>query len=334
MLLNLFLSLLRGSFHMKRWLCVLFLSLCPLAASAAYPEKPITVIIGFPAGSAPDVAARLVVQKLAPRLGQPVVVENRAGAAGTIGTAAVARAEPNGYTLLFGSASALTVGHALYKNPGFDPVKSFAPIIQILRGAFIFSVRSELPVNNIKELIQYSKQRPGQLTYGSSGNGSLHHLCVEMLKSATGIDVTHVPYRGSPQSWLALQTGEIDIICDSMPNPIPALQAGKARPIAVTGDKHLDLAPKAATFKEQGYPDVNIDFWYGFLAPAGTPAAIVEKLNTEIAAVLKDQEIINRYKEQGIEILSTGKPQEFGRLIAREAVEWPAIVKKIGVRID
>jgi len=318
---------------MRHCLYLFLISLFPLVASAAYPEKAITVVVGFPAGSAPDVAARLVVQKLSARLGQPVLVDNRVGAASTIGTASVARAEPDGYTLLFGSASGLTVGPALYANLRYDPVKSFTPVIQMLRGAFILSVRSDLPVNDIKELVQYARQHPGKLTYGSSGNGSLHHLCIEMLKSAAGIDAQHIPYRGSPPNWLALHNGEVDMICDSMPNPIPALQAGKARAIAVTGDTRVEYVSKAATFKEQGFPQINIDFWYGFLAPAGTPPAIVDKLNLEIGEVLNDPEIVNRYKAQDIEILHE-KPQDFGRLIAREAAEWPAIVRKAGVRID
>jgi tripartite-type tricarboxylate transporter receptor subunit TctC len=302
-------------------------------ASAAYPDRPITVVVGFPAGSAPDVAARIVTQKLAARLGQAIVVLNRAGAAGTIGTATVARATPDGYTLLFGSASGLTVGPALYKNLSYDPVKSFTPIIQMLRGPFILSVRADLPINNVQELVAYAKAQPSKLSYGSSGNGSLHHLCVEMLKSATGISIQHVPYNGSPANWMALNSGDVDLICDSMPNPIPTLQAGKARAIAVTGDNRVDILPETATFKEQGFPQINIDFWYGFLAPVGTPTEIVNKLNAEIAEVLKDPQIVSRYRAQSIEILR-GTPQDFSRLIAREAAEWPTIIKKAGVRVD
>jgi tripartite-type tricarboxylate transporter receptor subunit TctC len=318
---------------MKRLLVLLSTALAACAALADYPEKPITVIVGFPAGSAPDVAARLVTQKLATRLGQAVVVDNRAGAAGTLGAAAAARAPADGYTLLFGSASSLTVGPALYKNLPYDTVKSFTPVVQMLRGAFILTVRADLPVNNLKDLVAYSKERPGQLTYGSSGNGSLHHLCVEMFKSAAGVDITHVPYRGSPPNWLALNRGEVDMICDSMPNPIPTLQAGKGRAVAVTGDRRADVVPNAGTFKEQGYPNVSIDFWYGFLAPAGTPPDVVNKLNAEIAHVLRDPEIVNRYKAQSIDIVP-GKPEEFGRLIAAEAKMWGPVVEKAKVKID
>jgi len=319
--------------RMKKLLLLLTLLLTSFASGAAFPEKSITLVVGFPAGSAPDVAARVVSQKLSNRLGQPVVVENRVGAAGTIGTASVARAPADGYTLLFGSASSLTVGPALYKNLTYDTNKSFSPIIQMLRGAFILTVRSELPVNDVKELVLYAKERPGKLTYGSSGNGSLHHLCMEMFKSAALVDITHVPFGGSPPNWLAFNRGEIDMICDSMPNPIPTLQSGKGRAIAVTGDLRADIVPKASTFREQGFPSVNMDFWYGFLAPAGTPTDVVNKLNFEIAAVLRDPEIVSRYKAQSIDIVA-GKPEEFGRLLAAESKMWPPIVSKANAKVD
>jgi tripartite-type tricarboxylate transporter receptor subunit TctC len=300
---------------------------------AAYPDKPITVVVGFPPGSAPDVAVRSITQKLSARIGQAVVVENRSGAAGTIGAASVARAAADGYTLLFGSASSLTVGPALYKNLSYDTVKSFAPIVQMLRGAFILTVRADLPVNNVKELVALAKQNPGRMTYGSSGNGSLHHLCMEMFKSAANVYITHIPFRGSPQSWFALNSGEVDMICDSMPNPIPLIQSGKGRAIAVTGERKVESLPKALTFKEQGYPVLNIDFWYGFLAPAGTSSDIIHFLNTEITAVLKDPEIVNRYMAQSIDIVP-GKPEDFARLLAEEVKFWPAVVDKAGAKID
>jgi tripartite-type tricarboxylate transporter receptor subunit TctC len=306
----------------------------PTAAFAqSYPNKAITFVVPAAPGGILDQAARLVASELTKVVNQPVVVENRVGAAGTIGTASVARAPADGYTLLFGSASSLTVGPALYKNLTYDTNKSFSPIIQMLRGAFILTVRSELPVNDVKELVLYAKDRPGKLTYGSSGNGSLHHLCMEMFKSAALVDITHVPFGGSPPNWLAFNRGEIDMICDSMPNPIPTLQSGKGRAIAVTGDLRADIVPKALTFREQGFPSVNMDFWYGFLAPAGTPTDVVNKLNLEIAAVLRDPEIVSRYKAQSIDIVA-GKPEEFGRLLAAESKMWPPIVSKANAKVD
>jgi tripartite-type tricarboxylate transporter receptor subunit TctC len=290
------------------------------------------VLVGFPPGSAPDVAARLVTQKLSGKIGQQVVVENRVGAAGTIAAAALARAPADGYTLMFASSSTLGVAPNLYKNLQFDPVK-LTPVVQMVRGAFILTVRSDLPVHNVKELIAYAKEKPGALTYGSSGNGSLHHLCMEMLKSSAGIDIRHVPFKGSPANWLALNRGEVDMICDSMPNPIPTLNSGRGRAIAVTGDKSISMLPGVATFKEQGQPGVDIEFWYGFVAPPGTPAQIVNTLNRDITAVLHDPDIVSRHQAQSIE-MAPGTPADFGKLIAGEVKKWPAVIQKAGVRID
>lgn len=317
----------------QRVLCLLLAACGSFSALAAYPEKAITIVVGFPPGSAPDIAARAVTQGLAAKLGQPVLVENKSGAAGTIAAGNVARAPADGHTLLLGSASSLTVGPALYKNLPYDTLKSFSPIVQMLRGAFVLTVRSGLPVNDLEELVAYAKANPGKLTYGSSGNGSLHHLCMEMFNEASGLKLNHIPYRGSPPNWLALNAGEVDMICDSMPNPIATLQSGKGRAIAIAGNERVSSLPDVKTFKEQGYPSVSIDFWYGFLAPAGTPRSVIDKLNAAIGEVVKDPEIVNRYKAQSIDIVP-GTPEEFGRLLAQEVELWPPIVKKAGVTID
>jgi tripartite-type tricarboxylate transporter receptor subunit TctC len=317
---------------MKRLLIASLTALCALTAAAAFPDKPITVLVGFPPGSAPDVAARSITQKLGERLGQQVIVENRAGAAGTIAATALSRAPADGYTLMFGSSSTLSVAPSLYKNLQYDPVK-LTPVVQAVRGAFILTVRSGLPVQNVKELIAYAKERPGKLSYGSSGNGSLHHLCMEMLKSSADIDIIHVPFKGSPPNWLALNSGEVDMICDSMPNPTPTLQAGRGRAIAVSGDERISVLPKVPTFKEQGLPAVDIVFWYGFVAPPATPANIVNTLNREITAVLREPEIVNAQKAQSIDVVP-GTPEDFGKLIAGEVRKWPAVIQKAGVKID
>jgi tripartite-type tricarboxylate transporter receptor subunit TctC len=301
--------------------------------AAAYPERPITVVVGFPPGSAPDVAARLVTPKLSARLGQPVIVENRSGASGTIAAGVVAHARPDGYTLFFSSASTMTVAPALYKNLPFEGIGSFSPIVQIVRGPFILTVRSALPVHNVKELADYAHQRPGELTYGSSGNGSLHQLCMEMLKSAAGLDIKHIPYRGSPPNWLAFNAGEVDMICDSMPNPTLSIESGKGRAIAVTGDRHVSSIERTPTFKEQGFGQVSIEFWYGFLAPKGTPKDVIDKLNSEIAQAVNDAEITDRFRSQDLNVL-TGTPEEFGKMIAAEAAVWPPIVAKLNMTLD
>ncbi len=195
---------------------------------------------------------------------------------------------------MFGSTSSVLLAPAVAKDPPYDPVKAFAPVIQIARGPFILAVRSDLPINDLQDLISYAKANPGKLNYGSSGIGSLHHLFTEMLKHAARIDLTHIPYPGGSQSWTALQSGFVDLIFDSMPGPISSLQAGKARPIAVTGTSRLGslkAAPMMAsvrTFTEQGLPDVDVVFWFGIVAPAGTPPDIISRLNADLAASVNE----------------------------------------------
>jgi tripartite-type tricarboxylate transporter receptor subunit TctC len=315
------------------------LSICfPSAAARAqdYPNRRVTMVVPFPAGSGPDVYARIIAEKLASRLGQPVIIENRPGGGGATGGRAVAKAEPDGYTILFGSTSSVVVSPAVAKEPPFDPVAAFAPIIQVARGPFILSVRSELPINNLQQLIDYTKRNPGKLNYGSSGPGSLHHLSTEMLKHATGIDVVHIPFPGGAQSWAALQSGVVDMIFDSMPGPISALQAGKARAIAVTGAKRMGDLPdiplaQVPTFEEQGVKGVDVVFWFGILAPAGTPKPVIAKLNAALAASIDDPAVKDRFAQQSIEVVS-GTSEAFGRLIETETRHWQEVVKATGAK--
>jgi tripartite-type tricarboxylate transporter receptor subunit TctC len=302
-----------------------------------YPNRRVTIVVPFPAGSGPDVYARIIAEKLSSRLGQPAIIENRPGGGGATGGRVVAKADPDGYTILFGSTSSVVVSPAVAKEAPFDPVTAFAPIIQVARGPFILSVRSELPINSLGELIDYAKKNPGKLNYGSSGPGSLHHLATEMLKHATGIDVVHIPFPGGAQSWTALQSGFVDMIFDSMPGPISSLQAGKARAIAVTGAKRLGDLPgipplaSVPTFEEQGVKGVDVVFWFGILAPAGTPKTVVAKLNAELAAGINDPEVKARFAQQSIEV-ATGTSEAFGGLIEAEAMHWQQIVKTTGTK--
>jgi tripartite-type tricarboxylate transporter receptor subunit TctC len=302
-----------------------------------YPTRHVTLVVPFPAGSGPDVYARIIADKLTPRLGQPVVIENRAGGGGTTGGRAVANAAPDGYTLLFGSTSSVVVAPAIAKEAPYDPVSAFTPIIQVVRGPFILSVRSDLQINNLSELIDYARRNPGKLNYGTSGPGSLHHLVTEMLKRATGIDMVHIPFPGGAQSWTALQSGVVDVIFDSMPGPISALQSGKARAIAVTGTKRLGDLPGASglanvqTFDEQGIKGVDVIFWFGILAPAGTPAPIIAKLNAALAASLAEPDVQAKFAQQSIEA-AAGTVGEFGQLIADGAKHWQKVVKDTGAK--
>src|SRR5262245_32928773 len=312
---------------------VLFVSallLFPFSTSARaddYPNHHITLIVPFPAGSGPDVYARIIAEKLVPRLGQPVVIENRAGGGGTTGGRAVATADPDGYTLLFGSTSSVVVAPAVAKEAPYDPVVAFTPIIQVARGSSILSGRAELPISNLPDLIAYARKNPGKLNYGSSGPGSLHHLSTEMLKRTAALDIVHIPFPGGAQSWTALQSGVVDVIFDSMPGPISALQSGKARAVAVTGAKRLGNFPGVAelanvpTFDEQGVKGIDVIFWFGILAPAGTPAPIIAKLNAALAASIRDPDVQAKFAQQSIEA-APGTVGEFGQLIAQQARHW------------
>jgi tripartite-type tricarboxylate transporter receptor subunit TctC len=295
------------------------------------------MLVPFPAGSGPDVYARLIGTKMAANLGQSVVIENRPGAGGAIGGRALARSEPDGYTIMFGSTSSVLIAPAIAKDTPYDPVQAFAPVIQVARGPFILSVRSGLPINNLQEFIAYAKANPGKLNYGSSGIGSLHHLSTELLKHVAKINLTHIPYPGGAQSWTALQTDVVDLIFDSMPGPISSLQAGKARAIAVTGTKRLGslaAAPMMAavpTFAEQGLPDVDVIFWFGIVAPAGTPADVVARLNAAVAASMDDPSVKQRFAQQGIEAVPNS-PAEFTEVIQKGAVQWQKLVTELDLK--
>jgi tripartite-type tricarboxylate transporter receptor subunit TctC len=308
----------------------------PVAWAQDYPNRRIAIIVPFPAGSGPDVYARIIGEKLSSRLGQPVIIENRPGSGGATGGRAVTKSDPDGYTILFGSTSSVVVSPAVAKEPPFDPVTAFAPIIQVARGPFILSVRSDLPISSLQQLIDYAKRNPGKLNYGTSGPGSLHHLSTEMLKHATGIDVVHIPFPGGAQSWTALQSGVVDMIFDSMPGPISALQAGKARAIAVTGAKRMGDLPDiplagVPTFEEQGVNGVDVVFWFGILAPAGTPKPVIAKLNAALAASIDDPAVKAKFAQQSIEVVG-GTPEAFGRLIEAETRHWQEVVKTTGTK--
>jgi tripartite-type tricarboxylate transporter receptor subunit TctC len=306
------------------------------AWSQDYPNRRISLIVPFPAGSGPDVYARIIGEKLSQRLGQPVIIENRPGGGGSIGSRSVAKADPDGYTLLFGSTGSVLISPAVAKEAPFDPATAFAPIVQVLRGPFFLSVRSDLPIQTLAELIDYAKKNPGKLNYGTSGPGSLHHLSTEMLKQVAGIDMVHIPYPGGAQSWTALRSGIVDLIFDSMPGPIATLQAGKARALAVTGPKRLADLPGVAlsrvpTFEEQGIKGVDVEFWFGILAPSGTPKPIVDKLNAELTAVINEPDVKARFAQQSLEV-AAGPADAFDRFIAKEAGRWQRLVDSTGIK--
>ncbi len=303
------------------------------AQAQSYPSKPIVFVSTFPPGGGSDIVTRLLAAKLATNLGQQVPVDNRAGATGTIGAASVARAAPDGYTMMFGTAAALAVAPALYGNLSFDPVKSFAPVIEVARGYFVLLVNPSLPVKNATELVDHAKRNPGKLNFGSSGQGSVHHLGGEMLKLATGIDMVHVPFKGTGPALPALAAGDIQVMFEGGASWIPYAQAGRLRPVAVSGPKRFPVLPDVPTFMEQGIQGVELAFWWGIVMPAGTPRPIIEKMNAEFRKVLTDPDLANSLRQQGAEA-SPGTPESLGRLIADEQVRWKQVVTRAGVKVE
>lgn len=313
----------------------LFLILFSMETASAqnYPAKAVTLVNGFPPGGPTDITLRQIATKLADRLGQPVVIDNRAGAAGTIAGAAVARAAPDGYTLLFGVAANLAVALATLKSPPYDPATAFTPIIEVARGPYVWMVKPAVPAKNLREFIAWVKANPGKVNYGSPGQGSVHHLAGELFKRAAGIDMIHVPYKGGTTAYTALLGGEIDAMFDSMPSPLPHIAAGKIRALGVTGSQRLPALPDLPTFAEQGVTGVDVHFWWGFVGPAGLPRDIVVKLNAEIGQALADPEMRATFAKWSIEP-SPGTPEAFGAYIAQEAKRWRDFVANSGLKFE
>ncbi|MBI3068925.1 MAG: tripartite tricarboxylate transporter substrate binding protein, partial [Betaproteobacteria bacterium] len=263
------------------------------AAAPGYPSKPIRVVVAYPPGGPNDLSARTVAQKLTEALGQPVLVENRAGAAGNIGSHAVAKSAPDGYTLLNG-ASALTIAPALTRNLNYDVVKDFAPISLTAASSFVLAVHPSVPVSSVKELIALARTRPGQLNYASSGVGAPPHLAGELLKTMANINIHHIPYKGVGQSISDLVGGQVDMMFTSPPNAIPHVRAGKLKALAVSTAKRSPLLPEVPTVSESGLKGFAIGTWFGLLAPAGTPRDIVDRLNASIVRIIADAEVRER----------------------------------------
>jgi len=305
----------------------------PVARSEEYPSRPVTLVVGFPPGGGPDILARQLAAALNKQLHATFIVENRVGAIGTMGANSVVQAAPDGYTLLFGVASNLVIGPAVLRNPLYNPVKSFTPVVEIARGPYVLLVSSKLPAQSVAELVDYAKQNPGKLNFGSVGPGSPHHYAGELFKKAANIDIVHVAYKGGGPAYNAFLAGEIQVLFDSMPGPSAALQAGTIRALAVTGAKRLNVMPNVPTMAEAGYPKVDISFMFGVVAPQNTPRPIIEKLNAAITDALKEPAMREALARQSVEA-SPGTPEAFGALIASEYKRWNEIVELTGFRPD
>jgi tripartite-type tricarboxylate transporter receptor subunit TctC len=302
-------------------------------AYAVYPDKPVRLIVPFPAGGATDFMARSLAQKLSERLGQPIVVDNRGGAGGTIGAEAVASAAPDGYTLLFSTMGVLAINPSLYDKLRYDPVKDFTPVSLTHATANLLVVHPSVPAKDVKELIALAKAKPGTLTFGSSGNGTSSHLSGELFKSMAGIDITHVPYKGTGPALTDLLTGRISMMIDTVSVHVENVNAGKLRALGVTSAKRTPSLPNVPTIAEAGLPGFDVSIWLGVLAPAKTPPDIVARLNSEIRKVMAEPEMKAQLVKAGIDPL-TSTPDEFAATIKSDMAKWSKVVKASGARVD
>ncbi|MET0866955.1 MAG: tripartite tricarboxylate transporter substrate binding protein [Pseudorhodoplanes sp.] len=303
------------------------------AQAQGYPDRPVRVIVPFAAGGGSDVIGRAIAQKLQDKLGQPFIVENRTGAGGSLGAVQVARAAPDGYTLLLGSSSEISQYPTLKKDIGYDPVKDFLPIAAVATVPLALAVRQELPVKSVAELIDYARKNPGKLNYGSAGPGSTTHLAVALFTSMTGTDMVHVPYKGSAPVVTDLLAGTLDLSISTMPAVLPHANGGKLRILAVSTASRSKSLPDAITIAEGGVKGYETGLWTGLLAPAGTPKEVVAQLNTAVNEALASEDLKALLAKQGAEPTG-GTEQSFADTIHRDLSIWTDLVKKTGIKIE
>jgi len=319
---------------MKRLLVLaLAAGFASLTSAQPYPTKPIKLVAPSTPGDAPDVIARLVADKLSTALGQQVVVENRPGAGGVVGSDYVAKAVPDGYTLIMGNAGSHGINAAVYSKLPYDIQRDFAPVSQVAVAPNVMVINPSVPASTVAEFIAYAKANPGKLSYASGGNGSSAHMSMELFKSMSGIDIQHVPYKGSSPALTDVVSGEVVAFIGNMPPTVPLIKAGKLRAIAVTTKSRSALMPELPTITEAGLPGFETVAWFGVLAPAGTPPEVVNRLSAEIAKIAKSPEIREKLVAMGAEPVGS-TPEEFKAVIDRDIAKWKPLAQKVGIKID
>jgi tripartite-type tricarboxylate transporter receptor subunit TctC len=314
---------------------VAFASALPLAARAAdsYPSKPVRMIVAFAPGGATDILARLLANELTKSLGQSFVVENKSGGGGNIGTEAVVRSEPDGYTLHFGAAGNITINPSLFANMTFDPAVDLAPVAPMASTMNLLVVHPSVKANTVKELIALAKSNPGKMTFASSGNGGTIHLSGELFKMMAGVDILHVPYRGSGPAMIDLVGGRTNMMFDNLPSALPHVQAGKLRALAVTGSERSRALPDVPTIAEAGLPGYEATTWFGVFAPAKTPQPVIDRLNKAINDALGKPEVVEEIRKMGGEPMHMS-PAQFRQLIATDTEKWRKVVKTANVKVE
>ena len=315
------------------WCCVLCIMANSYAfAQGAYPNRSIRLIVPFAAGGGADITGRVVAQKLTEAFGQQIVVDNRAGAASNIGTELVAKSAPDGYTLLLVGPNH-TTNISLFAKLNYDPVKDFEPVSLVTAAPYVLLAHPSLPARNLKELIALARSKPGQLTYGSAGNGTAGHLAMESIKTQAKIDMLHVPYKGSPPLQSDLVGGQVVAGFDNVLSSVPHVNSGRLRAVAVSGGKRSPALPEVPTVAESALPGFDVTVWQGILAPAGTPREIVARLHAEITGALQKPDVQSRMAGLGVDIIGNS-PAEFAAFIKRDIEKWAVVIKASGARID
>jgi len=326
------------AFHGKKKMMpaiIAFISVAVAAPALAqnYPAKPIKIIIAQAPGSATDVISRVVGNRLSESLGQPIVIEARPGAGGALGTEAAARSAPDGYTLFMGNNSTHGSNPAIYAKLPYDAVNDFAPISFVASVPYVLVVEPSLPVKSVQELIALAKSKPGKINYASAGNGSTHQFCGELMKSTAGIDLVHIPYKGSPPGIAGLLAGEVSLMFTNLTDIGAQIRAGKVKPLAVTTLKRAPLLPDVPTMVEAGVPDFEITSWFGLLAPAATPAQVIGRLNAETVKVLTRDDVKSTLGAQGLDVRSSS-PEQFAAYIKSEIARFTKIAKAAGIKAE
>jgi tripartite-type tricarboxylate transporter receptor subunit TctC len=314
------------------FLCLAWIAVAP-AAAQTFPDHSVRIVVPYPPGGFNDTLARVSAEKLTKMWNQPVVVENKPGGNTTLGNAFVAKAPPDGYTILVTPLPFSALPGLYGASLPYDALKDFTPLVWAGSTQNALVVRNDLPVNNVKEFIEYAKKNPGKVNYGSTGSGSSNHLSMELFMKMTGTKMQHIPYKGSAPATLAMAAGEIDALFDNVPNVLPQIKAGKMKAIAVSGLQRAALLPSVPTVAESGVPGYEVNVWFGMQLPAGTPKPIVEKINRDMVQLLKEPDVVTRFRDQGVEVVAS-TPAEFSQLVHKEVVKWTQLIKDANIRIE
>jgi tripartite-type tricarboxylate transporter receptor subunit TctC len=304
------------------------------AGAQAFPTKPVKIVVAFPPGGGTDIVARLLAPRLADAWGgQAVIVENRAGASGTVGTEAAARADADGHTLFMATMGNMTANQHLYPKMSVDPLRAFAPITKVVDVHFVFVANPALAARGVKDLIELARKRPGEIAYSSSGPGGAPHLAMELFKRRAGVDLAHIPYKGSGPGMNDLIGGRVMLTMDSLLQSLPHIKAGRLRALAVLGPKRAALLPDVPTIAESGLPGYALTNWFGLLAPAPTPREILLKLNSDVLRILRDAELQKKIADLGADVVGNSA-EEFGAAMRAESAQWAEVIKAAGIRVE